>query len=780
MKNATRRYLRLSSITCWALFLGFSLGFIKVNAQSCEHVGWVESSSVECGVVILDLDTGEKMRAFEGSESLVAGKTICFSSSPAALPSSCTATDLSVIRIDEISYILPCTAGIMHEVSAGNPLRVKFTAKVYDADVQICEWKFSDGAVASGREVSHTFESSGFYQVILTVHDDQGCSITKTKNIYLSNSATALCNLDMTLTAVGQEIYGRVAVDPYVDAQIGQVKWYLARTSQVLAETPEFVAPVPQNDGSIMVCADITTSDADLGGTCNQTLCKTLVMTQPDCVQPMMTADLLCGPASVPVCGCNNVTYKNECDAIASGVRMWWAGACDQSSSTCHANLEVQKINGNPISGGFWVTFKNHSTGAFGNTQLDFGDGTDMWQGANWDTIAHYYERPGHYRTNLSVWQNDACLSTATMLLATDAAHGQVPPEMTDYVMPGDANDDGVSNVYDLLQLGLGYFHDGVPRPNAHTAWLPQFAPEWSDKVSGNGVNFKHMDSDGNGTINLFDTDPIEQHYVSLPLINVPFEQTSPQIRLEFPNLPDTIVVSSANTQSLQIQADLIAGSNTRPLLGVHGIAMAIEYPEAAEHHPEVDYDDNSFLGFTNHILMMPHDNHAKRQLDLGITRITGSNTGGYGRIASINFVCDFIIIVDIIERTGNNIVPFTLPVRSIRAINKDGQPLDISVPDIQDTVWIKFQGASPSATPTLADQSISVSPNPVRGKTTIHCDRLTMEKVEIINAFGQVVATFKTPAANLEMDTSDWSSGVYTVRIATDQGSTEKRLVVP
>jgi hypothetical protein len=30
-----------------------------------------------------------------------------------------------------------------------------------------------------------------------------------------------------------------------------------------------------------------------------------------------------------PVCGCNNVTYDNECFAKAAGVISWTEGACD-------------------------------------------------------------------------------------------------------------------------------------------------------------------------------------------------------------------------------------------------------------------------------------------------------------------------------------------------------------------------------------------------------------------------------------------------------------------
>lgn len=38
--------------------------------------------------------------------------------------------------------------------------------------------------------------------------------------------------------------------------------------------------------------------------------------------------DIVCVEIYEPVCGCNNVTYNNECYAEVSGILSWTEGEC--------------------------------------------------------------------------------------------------------------------------------------------------------------------------------------------------------------------------------------------------------------------------------------------------------------------------------------------------------------------------------------------------------------------------------------------------------------------
>lgn len=47
-----------------------------------------------------------------------------------------------------------------------------------------------------------------------------------------------------------------------------------------------------------------------------------------DCVDPDRIKNVACTTEYNPVCGCNNITYGNSCEADRAGVTRWTPGAC--------------------------------------------------------------------------------------------------------------------------------------------------------------------------------------------------------------------------------------------------------------------------------------------------------------------------------------------------------------------------------------------------------------------------------------------------------------------
>ncbi|MGB3182539.1 MAG: Kazal-type serine protease inhibitor family protein [Cyclobacteriaceae bacterium] len=58
--------------------------------------------------------------------------------------------------------------------------------------------------------------------------------------------------------------------------------------------------------------------------------CEKEDVTEGDtCIDPaMIDTDDACYTLYDPVCGCNNVTYSNSCEATASGVKEYTPGEC--------------------------------------------------------------------------------------------------------------------------------------------------------------------------------------------------------------------------------------------------------------------------------------------------------------------------------------------------------------------------------------------------------------------------------------------------------------------
>lgn len=75
-----------------------------------------------------------------------------------------------------------------------------------------------------------------------------------------------------------------------------------------------------------------------------------------------------------PVCGCDNVTYSNGCDAqFYGGVTSYTQGPCNNSSTDCcQAGFDYEVIIG---IAGYTVIFDNLSSGCFTDQVWDFGNG---------------------------------------------------------------------------------------------------------------------------------------------------------------------------------------------------------------------------------------------------------------------------------------------------------------------------------------------------------------------------------------------------------------------
>lgn len=760
-----------------AVILLLAAGSRRLAAQ-CERVGWVAHVTPGCGARIIDLNNGELLKAAVGAENLIGGKTIRFSSAPVTLPPGCSSDGLKVVALTCVSDTLPCVASFGYAVHPENAYRLSFEADVYDPTVQFCFWNFGDGATATGYSVQHTFAQEGYYMVCLTITDAYGCSTKKCKSIFVSDENPNWCGYDVEVTAVGTKLFGSIGPVVSDPGALISVKWFDNKTNAILAETPQFTATLP-GEGTYFICAQYEVLQPDDNTVCTTTRCHSLTVATASCVNTAMVNNAaICPSFFAPVCACNGVTYTNECEAIAAGVTKWWTGECGApGAGSCSTDIEPEIISGNPTDG-YWVRFQNLAGGNYSVVQLDFGDGSPLWQGTPADTaVEHHYAKGGIYRTNLTVWKSNNCVSSVTKLLVTDAFNMTTDnlPAGTDYVMPGDANGDRKANVYDLLNIGLGFAGSGSPRPFATTAWTPQFAPNWAQTTLG-GVNFKHIDCDGNGVVNDFDRNAIEQNYAPIDTGVAICGVNAPKIWVKFS--ADTLLINPNTPAALQIDADIMVGSATKPVFNLYGLAFALRYPEFVNHDPDIYYSTSSFFGFPTDILLLPKDNYARRQFDMGFARKYGQPVSGYGSIAKMSFSTDFIIIIDVIERSGSTYVPVVIPVVGLRAINAAGSAIEIEGV-VRDTLWLKMQ-ESVTATDNALERQTLVFPNPASGDAGISVGNLTLEHVDVFDALGRRVESH-TPAGlhTTRLNVRQWRKGVYLLHIRTAEGLVVKKLAV-
>jgi len=184
-------------------------------------------------------------------------------------------------------------------------------------------------------------------------------------------------------------------------------------------------------------------------------------------------------------------------------------------------------------------------------------------------------------------------------------------------VYPGDFNNDGIANVFDLPYWGVAYGKMGPERNDANTNWEPQLCDDWPDEV--NGINGKHQDADGSGEVNDDDVLVFENNYYETWSNSLASSSNSPLVFwLEYVGIFND-----------SIQFDLVVKSQfgNNETLNLHGIAYIIDLSEFYIAGAVLDEDDigldisNSSLQPSDYILKCENN-----QLSIGFTRVDHVN----------------------------------------------------------------------------------------------------------------------------------------------------------
>jgi PKD repeat protein len=439
---------------------------------------------------------------------------------------------------------------------------------------------------------------------------------------------------------------------------------------------------------------------------------------------------------------------------------------------TCDAYFTYEVYDGSiPGTGG--ITFFNQASGDFTDISWGFGDGGISNDAST--SLDYFYATDGVYNVCMTVWNDQGCLST----FCADVIVGSLSDicNLTDCVFPGDANKDGVANFYDLLDLGVGNGLAGPQRPNATIEWVGQLAPDWPQETV-EGVNYKHLDCDGNGIIDNDDALAITTNYTFMDAPNPTAEASAPLIYIEFDQ--DTIYINPDTlSENIKVTAHLKIGNQALPAENVYGLALYLGYSSdlVYEDSISVAYDDNSFFGPSDEVYWLPNNQYAEEQMDLGITRIDGNSVDGFGKIGEVVY----IINSDIIDgRIDDGDAHFIVSVNGVKMIDSTGNELDINLENTPSTlVFAKVETETTNTTNLGLAQKIDLFPNPATEKVVIRITDLEGESLEVFNNFGQTLLERNINDSQIELNTKGWNVGIYFVKIKTAEGVVSKRFVL-
>lgn len=375
---------------------------------------------------------------------------------------------------------------------------------------------------------------------------------------------------------------------------------------------------------------------------------------------------------------------------------------------------------------------------------------------------------------NIRSWTRDfsvAYLATGTYtvrhILSKNGCHSAVLKNIVvencgDGVWPGDADNSGKANMYDMLAVGLGYGDTGTVRPGATINWVGQACGNWTQTLPGSGTNEKHTDCNGDGTIDFKDTTAIVQNYGLTHALKL----AKPEYINGLPDLTYTIPVDTAlSGTTIKVPIDL--GSSTNQANNVYGLAFSITYDPKIVDTSKISLSLNgSWLGTTGTDLIYITKNFGSMgRMDVGITRIDHQNISGFGKIGDLGIT----LKDDVALKSASTIFKtLTLDAIQIKAIDKDENLIQLNVvPDNLVVGNAVLTGINKYNTST----GVKIYPNPASGIINLDLNSSDVNELKLVNIIGETVWQQNNNLGNkIVIDTQTLPAGTYYLSVTTSQ----------
>jgi PKD domain/Secretion system C-terminal sorting domain/FG-GAP-like repeat/FG-GAP repeat len=224
-------------------------------------------------------------------------------------------------------------------------------------------------------------------------------------------------------------------------------------------------------------------------------------------------------------------------------------------------------------------------------------------------------------------------------LLRPDIGAYEVGGSNSSTIWAGDADDNGIVNNEDLFRLGVALPKNfvGRARINPTIDWVAQPSVDWTDKLLG--INAKHIDSNGEGSITTTDAEAINRNFgkihVNMRSQNVErTEINSVDIPIYFSGLPDSINLSNDITGYINF------GDAARPANDIYGLAYSflIDTNRMVAGSFKMDFDSCWIGQINTNLLSNVAKTNGSASIDVGIVRINGQNISGRGKIGRFTF----------------------------------------------------------------------------------------------------------------------------------------------
>ncbi len=420
------------------------------------------------------------------------------------------------------------------------------------------------------------------------------------------------------------------------------------------------------------------------------------------------------------------------------------------------ANFNVNDTNCAYTSVSFTDSSKSNSCGTINNWHWSFGDG-DTGSSQN---PSHIYTSPGVFTVKLTVSTSGGCTDSFAKKIFVDST----------CVWPGDANDNKLVEITDLLNIGIAFNDSGSSRVAMNNAWKGQYCDNWG-KTFITGGDYKHADCNGDGVVDSLDLMAVSINWGDTHRKTGLTSSGSPSDPPFYLNFSKT----SYNPGDT-VKAEIMLGNNTSSLTNIYGLASSFNF--------DLSYVDTNTLKviFTKSWFGNPGTDmfsfikpeYANGALFFAISRIDHKNTSGNGIVGNLSFVVP--------QNAGvSKSVNFTPGSAKLIAFNETTVPVYLPADTFSIDVTTGIEN------PVQANINLSVAPNPFTSTLSISYTLPQGQNVQLtlMDITGKQIATLANENQSvgqhiytLDAGRYNMQAGIYFLRMVTGGETVEEKIL--
>lgn len=333
-------------------------------------------------------------------------------------------------------------------------------------------------------------------------------------------------------------------------------------------------------------------------------------------------------------------------------------------------------------------------------------------------------------------------------------------------VWPGDGNNNGIANHFDVLQLGVASNSTGPARVDWDVDWDAKEAEDWTSSFVINNANYKHADANGDGFIDVNDIYPIGDNFGQM---NALFTGASEGNNIIGPDLMASLSQTTYTDGNL-VTITVSLGSQDNPVSDLIGLAFSLEIDTQYVQQviEPITWEFGLIGPQTDLYLFDKWEPGISDAIHFAFARNNGVPINGYGDILTIQLVID-----DNLSLRYSEPQPYEINIRDVLGINLLETDLLITAQGDSATLLVT------TAINELTTEQIDVHPNPFNNLIKIDNKQdLEIENITIYDIYGKVVYASVEPEE--EIDLSNLITGVYYLSIQTHRGIYSKKIVKP